>query len=385
MADDNRGPEYFVILVVMISMALTATLLRIFVRLSIVKAFGRDDWFMVAAMLTFIMYTTCALGGIAYGTGQRNEDLSPESTMKAMRFWWCCYVAYTSTMWFVKVSVGFFLLRLTIHPVHIRIIWTAMAVTAVTGIVFTFVTLFQCQPVSYFWTRVTGTQGQCFSILVVINLTYLYSVVNALCDFTFGLLPIFMIWNLNMSARMKIAIAPILSMGCIASCAILVRIAYCRDYLKPDFLYATVNIAIWSTIECGLAITAGSLATLRPLFRVIGSKLWSHASESRGAKNDSSGSKRGEPVWPGSQRSKERGRGGPWSLLRTEQGDFEMVTKDGKGDAKEGIVDVESLRTTTTSERGLVIEREIQVEVKSSERQEGDKSGQRRSWLQFMT
>lgn len=62
-----------------------------------------------------------------------------------------------------------------------------------------------------------------------------------------------------------------------------------------------------------------------------------------------------------------------------------MVTKDGKGDAKEGIVDVESLRTTTTSERGLVIEREIQVEVKSSERQEGDKSGQRRSWLQFMT
>lgn len=139
-------------------------------------------------------------------------------------------------MWFVKVSVGFFLLRLTIHPVHVRIIWTAMAATAITGIVFTFVTLFQCHPVSYFWTRVTGAQGQCLNIFVVINLTYFYSAINALCDFTFGLLPIFMIWNLNMSARMKIAIAPILSMGCIASCAILVRIAYCRDYLKPDFL-----------------------------------------------------------------------------------------------------------------------------------------------------
>lgn len=51
MADDDRGPEYFVILVVMISLALTATLLRVFVRLSIVKAFGRDDWFMVTAMV----------------------------------------------------------------------------------------------------------------------------------------------------------------------------------------------------------------------------------------------------------------------------------------------------------------------------------------------
>lgn len=152
------------------------------------------------------------------------------------KFWWCCYVAYTSTMWFAKVSIGFFLLRLTVHPVHIRIIWTAMIATAVTGIVFTFVTLFQCQPVAYFWTRFLGAQGKCLNIIVVIDLTYFYSAVNALCDFTFGLLPLFMLWNLNMSKRMKLALAPILSMACIASCAILVRTAYCNDYLKPDFL-----------------------------------------------------------------------------------------------------------------------------------------------------
>ncbi len=39
---------------------------------------------------------------------------------------------------------------------------------------------------------------------------------------------------------------------------------------------ATIDIAIWSTTEQGLAITAGSLATLRPLFRRIAAKLgWS--------------------------------------------------------------------------------------------------------------
>jgi hypothetical protein len=32
---------------------------------------------------------------------------------------------------------------------------------------------------------------------------------------------------------------------------------------------ATIEIAIWSNIEAGLGITAGSLATLRPLLRVI--------------------------------------------------------------------------------------------------------------------
>jgi hypothetical protein len=38
-------------------------------------------------------------------------------------------------------------------------------------------------------------------------------------------------------------------------------------------LDATVDIAIWSTIEQGLAITAGSLATLRPLFKLLSRKL----------------------------------------------------------------------------------------------------------------
>ena len=34
-----------------------------------------------------------------------------------------------------------------------------------------------------------------------------------------------------------------------------------------NFFWASVNIAIWSTIECGTSIVAGCLATLRPLLK----------------------------------------------------------------------------------------------------------------------
>jgi hypothetical protein len=44
------------------------------------------------------------------------------------------------------------------------------------------------------------------------------------------------------------------------------------DFKNPDFLYATVDVAIWSDIEQGLAITAGSLATLRPLYRQVAAR-----------------------------------------------------------------------------------------------------------------
>ena len=73
-----------------------------------------------------------------------------------------------------------------------------------------------------------------------------------------------------------------------ASAAVIVRIPYLHNYKDPDFLCkssrtsfnetrpgvlikwstdATADISIWSNVEAGLGITAGSLVTIRPLFR----------------------------------------------------------------------------------------------------------------------
>lgn len=55
-----------------------------------------------------------------------------------------------------------------------------------------------------------------------------------------------------------------------ASTATIVRIPYVHDLAnKADFLYATTDVAIWSTSETGIGIVASSLATLRPLFRTF--------------------------------------------------------------------------------------------------------------------
>lgn len=49
--------------------------------------------------------------------------------------------------------------------------------------------------------------------------------------------------------------------------ATIARIPYAHQLLSdPDYLYNFTDLAIWSIVECGIAITASSLATLRPLF-----------------------------------------------------------------------------------------------------------------------
>lgn len=64
-----------------------------------------------------------------------------------------------------------------------------------------------------------------------------------------------------------------------ASIAVTVRMGYLMKFKSPDFLWDTLDVAIWSNIEQGLAITAGSLATLRPLYRDITKRLlgWTDA------------------------------------------------------------------------------------------------------------
>ncbi|KAF1955743.1 hypothetical protein CC80DRAFT_414873 [Byssothecium circinans] len=269
---DNRGPELTAVCSTFVAMAFVSTVLRVHVRLRMVRNFGWDDGWMVLAMLTYIMFTACAISGVHWGTGRHMYELDAEHKMKAMRFWWLCYVSYCTTMIAAKMSIGIFLLRVTVTKLHRYIIYTAMTLTLVSGLVFFFVTLLQCTPVSYFWGRFVGERGSCIDVNVIIGLTFLYSAISALSDGTFGILPIFLVWNLNMSRNSKLMLIPILSMACVASVAVIVRMPFVMDFRSPDFLWATLDIAIWSDIEQGLAITAGSLATLRPLYRVFAAR-----------------------------------------------------------------------------------------------------------------
>lgn len=53
-----------------------------------------------------------------------------------------------------------------------------------------------------------------------------------------------------------------------ASVATVIRVPYAKELVdKNEYLYNFYDLAVWSTVECGMALTASSLATLKPLFR----------------------------------------------------------------------------------------------------------------------
>ncbi|KAF7118893.1 hypothetical protein CNMCM5793_008529 [Aspergillus hiratsukae] len=284
-----------------LTVASIAVILRCYVRLCIVKAFGWDDTVMIVSMVFFaarlgmkamltsqlfyVMFCGCMIGGSLWGTGKHLVDLTPKNRTVAMEYWFLCDIGYAVASILCKISVAIFLLRVMVRPAHRRIMYAVTVLTVIVGIVFFIYMMIQCSPVSYFWTRMRGdTDGKCGYVDEIIITLYLFSATSAIFDLTVGLLPILLVRNLQMNKRTKIAVAGLLGMACIASVAIIIRIPFVQTIRDQDFLYATVQIAIWSNIETGLAITAGSLATVRPLFRVLNSRTGSsyHVFDSSG-------------------------------------------------------------------------------------------------------
>ncbi|RAL12917.1 putative integral membrane protein [Aspergillus homomorphus CBS 101889] len=270
MAADDRSPEVKAVAAAFMSVACVAVILRCYVRGWIVRAFGIDDWAMVVAMLFYIMFSLCMILGAIYGTGKHFSVLTANERVTAMKYWWFCEIAYCFSAMGCKISVCIFLLRITVRRVHIWLLRIVMVLTVVAALVFMFLMLLQCKPVSYFWTRKAfddSIHGVCINMEIIVAMTYVYSAFAALCDFTVGILPMFIVKNLHMRKKTKMAVVGILGMACIASSATIIRIPWVHTFYDPDFLYSTVEIALWSNIETGLGITAGSLATLRPLIR----------------------------------------------------------------------------------------------------------------------
>ncbi|KAF2702692.1 hypothetical protein K504DRAFT_394103 [Pleomassaria siparia CBS 279.74] len=240
-----------------------------------VKGFGLDDRLMVVTLFFYTAYLASQLGGALHGTGQKRANISDEDAQTALRYWWFCEVFYTLGTSILKIAVGFFLLRITVVRVHIWIIRTIMIVAAFLGVAYSLLVIFQCRPISFWWDLNPAHTGKCLNPTLVTNMTYVVSALNSFADWTFGILPIFIVKDLQMKTRVKVVVAGVIALAAIGSTATIIRLPYTStlEGYKGEFLYRTTDFAIWTTVEVGVGITAGCIATLKPLMASTASSM----------------------------------------------------------------------------------------------------------------
>lgn len=115
----------------------------------------------------------------------------------------------------IKISIAILLHRICELKIHKIIIWVVLSVTQVYSLVFFLLFMLQCQPVDLFWLRFTADapSGSCLDTDIIANSFYAYSAINCCSDWTYSILPMFIVWRLQMRRRMKISVILVLATG----------------------------------------------------------------------------------------------------------------------------------------------------------------------------
>ncbi|KAG9945081.1 integral membrane protein, partial [Aureobasidium melanogenum] len=267
MTDDRSGQILGVAIGFLIPTAIS-TALRVYTRTKILRSqAGRDDIGMVVAFTFYLVYLVCQLSGVAHGSGKKRYLVDDHTAQTGLMYWFFCEVFYTLATAALKISIGLFLLRIAVDRTHIWIIRWIMIFNVLFGVPYCLLITFQCKPVSFWWDLNPDHHGKCISPKVIVINTYIISVLNSVADWTFGILPFFIVRKLQMKRQTKIMVASILGFAALGSTATIVRTPFVHTLadFKGEFLYNNADVAIWTTVELGIGCTAANAACLRPL------------------------------------------------------------------------------------------------------------------------
>lgn len=160
--------------------------------------------------------------------------------------------------------------------------------------------MLQCQPLSFVWGIGEGT---CLSLIYQYWALVAFSTVDILCNWLYSLIPVAILWHVQMSIHTKVSVALLLGIGimlvyapsigkaygrwCInasnsSSIATVIRLVifttslFSRNAIDPDLTIneTEVSVILWSHVECFLALLTSSLVALRPLLNQVSKSNW---------------------------------------------------------------------------------------------------------------
>lgn len=261
--------------------------LRVYVRGFIIRRFGLDDSLM---LLTLVFFTINCAVVITMSRVELVDDISqfpwllktisvsfsPQedcstTTDTRRQFLIPEFAFYICTTIIFKLSLAVFFLRVAMTNAQRWVVYGTVSTYTMFTIAYLFAVIFQCgNPRPRTWL-IHQVEGRCIPWSVIGPLSYIHGSLNLVTDWTFAILPVFVVQKAELSSRIKISVWCILAIGAIGSIASVVRLAYidALQFESTSWPKGVISIAIASIVEPGIAIIAGSLATLHPLLNHV--------------------------------------------------------------------------------------------------------------------
>ncbi|KAK3290169.1 uncharacterized protein B0H64DRAFT_332751 [Chaetomium fimeti] len=263
-AAENNATAFTAAVCVFWSLAFVTAVVRFYTRAFLSRSFGKDDVFMVLAVL-------CGIGGLASwiiacrnGYGRHIDTIRPKEFLTLLEAQFFQSVVEACFAYgFLKISIALSLLRLSRGSWYNRILWALIAFTCFYTL-FSFITfLTYCKPIAGQWNP--SLRPKCYSRVIYRNFGLFNAACNIVTDICFATLPIPLIWSLQLQRRVRIYLIAILSGG---YCAVGLGIA--RAIFIIAYVYETDGTFLpWApffgSVQLDIGIIAACAPTLRPL------------------------------------------------------------------------------------------------------------------------
>lgn len=174
--------------------------------------YGADDWFTLATIVNGVPVTVMNAYGIGpNGIGRDAWTLTGSQLTNFGRFFYIMEVIYFSEVALIKLALLFFYIRIFPTEGVRRILWATVAFVALYGLCFTFVAIFQCTPVKFYWLKWDGLHhGRCLDINAI---AWSNAAISIALDGWMLAIPLWQLRTLNLDWRKKIGVGLMFSVG----------------------------------------------------------------------------------------------------------------------------------------------------------------------------
>ncbi|KAL8699340.1 MAG: hypothetical protein Q9224_001458 [Gallowayella concinna] len=229
---------------------------RCFTKLRITKALGWEDFISVLTWIMFIAFSTLNfVQRFRFGGGRHTWDLPPEFYNGFLRTSTSSSYLYMLGTMLAKISLLLFLYRIFSVDRKFRIAaWALGTILVGWTIISFFLRIFACRPIKASWDVKLQLDPETRCNPKSYNTLNVHGICNIITDFGLLLLPVPMVWKLQMSLKKKLGVAAVFASG-----AILSIVVSCLPALAPFFRqFSVLASLIPSSIRSKFSSHSGS-------------------------------------------------------------------------------------------------------------------------------
>lgn len=236
---------------------------RFLFRIFVSRSIAADDWAALVAVVVGTPSSAMNIQGLANnGLGRDVWTLPPAEIYRFIRYFYVIEVLYFVDLSVLKLTLLFFYLRIFPSQGVRRIIWATIGFVVVYGLTFALLGIFQCTPISYYWTSWDGEhQGHCLNINAI---GWANAAISIALDFWMLAIPLWQLRGLRMHWKKKLGVAVMFTVGTFVTVVSILRLRSLLNFANstnPTWdNYAVIN---WSTIEINVGVICACLPSAR--------------------------------------------------------------------------------------------------------------------------